>query len=138
MKKAIVMIILAGLAAPLLSQNTTDKVICKIVEGQIKNAKATYEDLHQNPELSLMEFKTAEKMAKRLTDLGFEVTTNVGGNGVVGVFRNGKGKTIMLRTDMDALPISEQTGLPYASKTIAKSVDGVELPVMHACGHICI
>ncbi len=95
MKKAIVMRILAGLAAPLLSQNTTDTVICKIVEGQIKNAKATYEDLHQNPELSLMEFKTAEKMAKRLTDLGFEVTTNVGGNGVVGVFRNGKGKTII-------------------------------------------
>jgi hippurate hydrolase len=125
----------ASLTAPLLSQNTSDKIICQIVDGQIKNAKATYEDLHQNPELSLMEFKTAEKMAKRLTDLGFEVTTNVGGNGVVGVFRNGKGKTIMLRTDMDALPISEQTGLPYASKIITKSIDGVDLPVMHACGH---
>ena len=75
-----------------------------------------YIDLHQNPELSLHEEKTAAKLAERLRKLGFEVTTNVGGTGVVGVLKNGPGPTCMLRTDMDALPVAEKTGLPYASK----------------------
>ncbi len=94
-----------------------------------------YMDLHQNPELSLMEVKTAAKMADMLKKLGFEVTTGIGGNGVVGIFRNGPGKTIMLRTDMDALPVRENTGLPYASQIIMKDARGNENPVMHACGH---
>lgn len=97
--------------------------------------RPVYIDLHQNPELSLMEVKTAAKMAGQLKNLGFEVTTGIGGNGVVGIFRNGPGKTIMLRTDMDALPVMENTGLPYASTIVMKDAKGNENPVMHACGH---
>jgi amidohydrolase len=74
-------------------------------------------------------------MAAELRKMGFEVTTGVGGNGVVGILKNGKGKTIMLRTDMDALPIKENTGLPYASEVVMKNAAGTESPVMHACGH---
>ncbi|MDA3905343.1 MAG: amidohydrolase [Bacteroidales bacterium] len=105
------------------------------VDNQIKKAKEIYIDLHQSPELSLMEFKTAKKMAAKLAELGFEVTTNIGGNGVVGVFKNGKGKTILLRTDMDALPIKENTGLDFSSRIITKDFEGKVAPAMHACGH---
>jgi hippurate hydrolase len=94
-----------------------------------------YKDLHKNPELSLMEFKTAAKMAAELGKMGFEVTTGVGGNGVVGILKNGKGKTIMLRTDIDALPVKENTGLSYASEVTMKNAAGIESSVMHACGH---
>ena len=82
-----------------------------------------------------MEVKTAGIMAENLKKLGFEVTAGVGGNGVTGIFRNGNGKTIMLRTDMDALPVRENTGLAYASKVVMKDASGNESPVMHACGH---
>jgi len=94
-----------------------------------------YIDLHQNPELSLQEEKTAKKLATRLRALGFEVTERVGGYGVVGVLRNGAGPTILVRTDMDALPIKEQTELPYASTISAKNSAAETVPVMHACGH---
>ncbi|HEX9690430.1 MAG TPA: M20/M25/M40 family metallo-hydrolase, partial [Thermoanaerobaculia bacterium] len=94
-----------------------------------------YRDLHQSPELSLHEEKTAAKMAKRLRDLGFDVTTGVGKTGLVGVLRNGKGPTVMLRTDLDALPIEERTGLPYASKVTTTDDTGATVSVMHACGH---
>lgn len=96
---------------------------------------ALYVDLHRTPELSLHEEKTAAKMAARLRTLGFEVTERVGGWGVVGVLRNGKGPTVLVRTDMDALPIREQTGLPYASTVTVKNDAGETVPVMHACGH---
>lgn len=96
---------------------------------------ALYLDLHRNPELSLHEEKTAAKMAAQLRALGFEVTEKVGGFGVVGVLRNGPGPTVMVRTDMDALPIKEQTKLPYASTIMAKNDSGEMVPVMHACGH---
>ena len=82
-----------------------------------------------------MELKTSGKMAENLKAMGFDVTTGIGGYGVVGVFRNGKGKTVMLRTDMDALPVKETTGLPYASNVVMKDASGNEVPVMHACGH---
>jgi amidohydrolase len=94
-----------------------------------------YQDLHRNPELSNHEEKTAAKMAARLRQVGFEVTEHVGGNGVVGVLRNGAGPTVLVRTDMDALPIKEQTGLPYASTTTSRNEAGETVPVMHACGH---
>jgi amidohydrolase len=94
-----------------------------------------YIDLHQTPELSLHEEKTSAKLAARLRALGFEVTEHVGGYGVVGVLRNGPGATVLVRTDMDALPIKEQTGLPYASKVLAKNDAGETVGVMHACGH---
>jgi amidohydrolase len=96
---------------------------------------ALYQDLHRNPELSNHEEKTAAKMAARLRELGFEVTEHVGGHGVVGVLRNGPGLTVLVRTDMDALPIKEQTGLPYASTVTSKNDAGEMVPVMHACGH---
>jgi amidohydrolase len=96
---------------------------------------ALYIDLHQNPELSLHEEKTAAKLAARLKALGYEVTTGVGGTGVVGVLKNGPGHVAMLRTELDALPVEEKTGLPYASTVRVKNDAGIEVPVMHACGH---
>ncbi|HET9171197.1 MAG TPA: amidohydrolase [Actinospica sp.] len=94
-----------------------------------------YRDLHQHPELSLQETRTAGVLAQALRPLGYEVTERVGGTGVVGVLRNGDGPTVMLRADFDALPVEEKTGLPYASTVRAADPDGREVPVMHACGH---
>jgi hippurate hydrolase len=94
-----------------------------------------YMDLHRTPELSLQEEKTAAKMAGRLRDLGFEVTASIGGHGVVGLLRNGDGPTVMLRTDLDGLPVEEKTGVPYASRATAVDAAGGTVPVMHACGH---
>lgn len=94
-----------------------------------------YTDLHAHPELSFQETATAAKMAERLKGLGFEVTTGVGKLGVVGVLKNGAGPTVMLRTELDGLPIEELTGLPYASKATAKNSAGSTVPVMHGCGH---
>ena len=96
---------------------------------------ALYQDLHRNPELSNHEENTAAKMAARLREVGFEVTEHVGGHGVVAVLRNGEGPTVLIRTDMDALPVQEQTGLPYASTVKVKNEAGETVPVMHACGH---
>lgn len=97
--------------------------------------EALYLDLHQHPELSQHESQTAAKLAARLKELGYEVTTGIGGTGFVGVMRNGTGPTVLLRTDLDALPVEEKTGLPYASKVTTKNDAGVSVPVMHACGH---
>lgn len=97
--------------------------------------RAFYVDLHENPELSTHEEKTSAKVAEKLRAAGYEVTSHVGGFGVVGVLRNGKGPTVLLRADMDALPVLEKTGLPYASKVTAKDDAGNAVPVMHACGH---
>ena len=96
---------------------------------------ALYRDLHAHPELSMQEVKTAAKLAAEAKKLGFTVTTGVGKTGVVAVMKNGPGPVVMLRADMDGLPVEEQTGLPYASKARAVSVTGVETGVMHACGH---
>jgi hippurate hydrolase len=96
---------------------------------------ALYQDLHRNPELSTHEEKTSGKLAARLRELGFEVTEHVGGFGVIGVLRNGAGPTVLVRTDMDALPVKEQTGLPYASTVTTKNEAGDTVSVMHACGH---
>ena len=97
--------------------------------------EALYLDLHRNPELSLHEEKTAAKMAENLRRLGFDVTTGVGGTGVVGVLKNGAGPTVLFRAELDALPVLEKTGLPYASNVTTKNDQGVVVPVMHACGH---
>jgi amidohydrolase len=97
--------------------------------------EAFYLDLHRNPELSLHEQQTAAKLAARMKALGYEVTPGVGGTGVVAVLRNGQGHTVLLRTDMDALPVEEKTGLAYASQVVVKSDSGATVPVMHACGH---
>ena len=94
-----------------------------------------YRDLHANPELSMQEERTPAKLAPEMRKLGFEVTEHVGKTGVVAVMKNGPGPVLMLRADMDALPVKEQTGLPFASKATGKLPDGTETPVMHACGH---
>jgi amidohydrolase len=105
------------------------------VDALYPELDALYRQLHQTPELSFQEEKTAAKMAERLRALGYEVTQKVGGHGVVGILRNGKGPTVMLRTDLDGLPVEEKTGLPYASKVMGRDPAGLTVPVMHACGH---
>src|SRR6202451_2954512 len=107
----------------------------KEVEAVYPEAQALYLDLHQNPELSGHETQTAGKLAGGLRALGYEVTEHVGGTGIVAILKNGAGPTVMLRTELDALPVEEKTGLPYASKVHAKDDAGHDVPVMHACGH---
>jgi hippurate hydrolase len=94
-----------------------------------------YKDIHAHPELSMQETRTAGLAASRLRAAGYQVTTGVGKTGVVGLLRNGDGPTVMLRADMDALPVKELTGLPYASKLTVTDREGKTVPVMHACGH---
>lgn len=97
--------------------------------------EALYKDLHQHPELSMQEVRTAKIVADSMQNLGYEVTRNVGITGVVCVLKNGAGPTVMLRADMDALPMSENTGLPYASTVKTRDADGLEVGVSHSCGH---
>ncbi|MGE2833881.1 amidohydrolase [Mycobacterium sp. SMC-4] len=94
-----------------------------------------YQDLHRHPELSHQEHRTARIVADTLTEAGYRVHEGVGGTGVVGILENGAGPTVLLRADMDALPVREETGLPYASTVQSTDRDGHEVPVMHACGH---
>ena len=98
-------------------------------------SEALYLDLHQHPELSFHEVETAAKLANELRQLGYEVTTGVGRTGIVGVMKNGSGPTVMLRTELDALPVTENTGLPFASTVRTKDDAGLEVGVAHACGH---
>ncbi len=107
----------------------------KEIESAYPAAHALYLDLHQNPELSSHETQTAAKLATQLRGLGYDVTEHVGGTGVVAILKNGAGPTVMLRTELDALPVEEKTGLPYASTVHAKDDAGHDVPVMHACGH---
>jgi amidohydrolase len=101
----------------------------------LPDLESLYRDVHAHPELSMQETRTAGLAADRLRAGGYEVTTGVGKTGVVGLLRNGDGPTVMLRADMDALPVEEATGLPYASKVTATDREGKTVPVMHACGH---
>ncbi|MFC6668772.1 amidohydrolase [Marinobacterium aestuariivivens] len=112
-------------------RNPIDGGIDRIFAG----IRDLYRDIHRNPELPFQEFNTSRKLADTLEAHGFEVTGGVGRTGVVALLRNGEGPTLMLRGDMDALPIREQTGLDYASCTMAEGADGERVPVMHACGH---
>jgi len=101
----------------------------------LPDLEALYKDVHAHPELSMQETRTAGLAAERLRAAGYDVTTGVGKTGVVGVLRNGDGPTVMLRADMDALPVAEATSVPYASKVQATGPEGETVPVMHACGH---
>jgi amidohydrolase len=109
--------------------------LSKEVDAVYPAAHDLYIDLHQSPELSSHETQTAAKLGARLRSLGYEVTEGVGGTGVVAILKNGAGPTVMLRTELDALPVEEKTGLPHASKVHAKDDSGRDVPVMHACGH---
>jgi amidohydrolase len=118
-----------------MSVATAIDAVLRGLEGRLDDLEMLYKDIHSHPELSLQETRTASLAAERLRSAGFEVTEGVGGTGVVGLLRNGEGATVMLRADMDALPIKEATRLPYASSVMATDSDGNETPVMHACGH---
>src|ERR1700751_5366528 len=101
----------------------------------LPDLESVYKDIHAHPELSMKENRTAGIAADRLRAAGYEVTTGVGKTGVVGLLRNGDGPTVMLRADMDALPVEEATGLPYASKIKMTDREGKTVPVGHMCGH---
>ena len=105
------------------------------IRADMPQLMTLYRDLHANPELSMQEVRTPAKLAPEIRKLGFRVTEKVGKSGVVAVMKNGPGPVLMIRADMDGLPVKEQTGLPFASKAVGKLPDGSETPVMHACGH---
>jgi hippurate hydrolase len=128
---------LLGVAPLLFATHATHaaSTVVSEVDAVYAQSETLYLDLHRNPELSSHETRTAAKLAEGLRELGYEVTTGVGGTGVVGVLRNGAGPVVMLRTELDALPVEEKTGLPYASSVRAKDDNGAEVGVMHACGH---
>lgn len=135
MKKTLLAAPVVILSAQLLGGQTAAPPTLAPLDSLYPDLEKLYIDLHQTPELSLHEEKTAAKMAARLKALGYEVTTGVGGHGVVAILKNGKGPTVLLREDMDALPVEERTGLPYASKVTVKDDSGATVSVMHACGH---
>ena len=116
------------------TQTDSGKVLTNL-DGLLVDLESVYKDLHAHPELSMQENRTAQIAADRLRAAGYEVTAGVGKTGVVGLLKNGDGPTIMLRADMDALPLKEATGLPYASNITSTDRDGKTVPVMHACGH---
>ncbi|NNC48263.1 MAG: amidohydrolase [Sphingomonas sp.] len=131
MRLTLVLASLALAATPASAQDLRSEV-----RADMPELIELYQDLHANPELSGMEVQTAAKLAERARALGFEVTEQVGGTGVVAVMENGPGPVLMIRADMDGLPVVEQTGLPFASKVTAVApASGVETGVMHACGH---
>jgi hippurate hydrolase len=118
-----------------MTEHAGAQTVLAELDGITPQLEDLYRDVHSHPELSMQEQRTAAKAADALKDAGYEVTTGVGRTGVVGVLKNGDGPTVMLRADMDALPVKEATGLPYASTQTATDAEGNEVPVMHACGH---
>ncbi|MDJ0656811.1 MAG: amidohydrolase [Xanthomonadales bacterium] len=130
MTRCFALFVLLGLA-----WNSAQAQLASAVESDWAFLESLYLHLHQNPELSFEEVATARRMGDELEAAGFEVTRNYGGHGVVGVMENGPGPVLMIRADMDGLPVREQTGLPYASRAQAPDRDGNPTYVMHACGH---
>jgi hippurate hydrolase len=115
--------------------NALTQALGKAPSALMAELEEIYKDLHRHPELSMQEVRTAKIVADAMEGLGYAVTRNVGATGVVCVMQNGAGPTVMLRADMDALPMAENSGLPYASTATARDADGVEVGVAHACGH---
>ncbi|MEQ1728162.1 MAG: amidohydrolase [Vicinamibacterales bacterium] len=116
-------------ATPVMAQTPAE------IDGYYPDLQALYQDLHRHPELGFQEVQTAAKLAARLRSSGYDVTTGVGRTGLVALLRNGAGPTVMLRTELDALPLAEKTGVPFASTVVTKNLAGATVPVMHACGH---
>jgi amidohydrolase len=125
-------LIVGSFGAGAFAQSTA---LDKQVSTVLPEAQTFYLDLHQHPELSSHETRTAAELAGRLRTLGYEVTEHIGGTGIVAILKNGPGPTVMLRTELDGLPVEEKTGLPYASKARTKDDSGHDVGVMHACGH---
>jgi amidohydrolase len=124
------MLLACAMSAPVSAQD-----LRQAIAGDMGDLMTLYRDLHAHPELSMQETRSAARMAAEARRAGFTVTTGVGGTGVVAVMENGPGPVLLLRADMDALPVEEQTGLPFASRVRGTSLTGVESGVMHACGH---
>lgn len=118
-----------------MTETTPIESVLGGLDGLLPDLRDLYRDIHAHPELSMQERRTADIAAARLRTAGYDVTAGVGGTGVVGLLRNGDGPVVMLRADMDALPVREATGLPYASTATATAADGSTVDVMHACGH---
>jgi hippurate hydrolase len=127
--------LLSLFATSLAAAPENQRVVAAKIDAEYASLESIYKDLHQNPELQFMEVRTAGILAQELRAAGFEVTEKVGNTGVVGVLKNGPGPTVLVRADMDALPIKEATGLPYASTAVVKDLSGKEQPAMHACAH---
>jgi amidohydrolase len=123
------------ISAPALAAQPAKAAVEKRIDAEIDSLVALYKHFHAHPELALQEEQTGLRLAAELRKAGFEVTERFGGHGVVALLKNGAGPTILVRADMDALPIIEDTGLPYASKVRARDKEGREVGVMHACGH---
>jgi hippurate hydrolase len=138
--RALLILLLSMAIAPLILAQQTPQ---SLADAELPSLLGIYKDIHSHPELSAQEERTAAFVAKELRAVGCEVTEHVGkyensklkAYGVVGVMKNGDGPTVLVRTDMDALPVEEETGLPYASKVVAKNDEGKDVHVMHACGH---
>lgn len=137
MKKTIVAALTLGwmVGQPSMALAETHPGLRDAIAEDYPYLEKLFHHFHSNPELSLLETKTAKRLAEELRALGIEVTEGVGGTGLVGVVRNGEGPTVLLRADMDGLPVKELVNLDYASKVTQVDIDGVEKPVMHACGH---
>src|SRR6187399_472865 len=138
-RSSLILLLSIGVAPLILSQQKPQS----LADAELPSLLGMYKDIHAHPELSGQEERTAALVAKELRAAGCEVTEHLGkyensklrGYGVVGVIKNGDGPTVLVRTDMDALPVQEETGLPYASKVVAKNDEGKDVHVMHACGH---
>ena len=138
--RSLLFLLLSMWIAPLILAQQTPQALA---DAELPSLLGIYKDLHSHPELSGYEERTAALVAKELRAAGCQVTEHVGkyadsklkAYGVVGVMKNGDGPTVLVRTDMDALPVEEETGLPYASKVVAKNDEGKDVHVMHACGH---
>ena len=133
MRKWVLAAALAGFAMPAMAQDVSLRDA--VAADYRANLGGLFDHFHRNPELSGREVRTSARMAQELRALGYEVTTGVGGTGVVALLRNGAGPTVMVRADMDGLPLEERSGLPNASRARQIGPDGTEQPVMHACGH---
>ena len=138
--RSLLILLLSMWIAPLILAQQTPQ---SLADAELPSLLGIYKDIHSHPELSGHEERTAALVAKELRAAGCEVTEHLGkyensklkAYGVVGVMKNGDGPTVLVRTDMDALPVEEETGLPYASKVVAKNDEGKDVHVMHACGH---
>jgi amidohydrolase len=132
---AIIVLVITANTLAQVSSGTSVFPSSQQVNAIYPEIEKLYFDLHRNPELAFHEQRTAAELAERVKALGYDVTTGIGGTGIVAILKNGPGPTVMLRTELDALPIEEKTGLPFASTVKTKNAAGETIPVMHACGH---
>lgn len=132
-----VLLLLTLLAPAMIARSSAmaADAVASLAEERSARLESVYQHLHSHPELSFHEVETSRYLSTRLQALGYTVTSNVGGHGFVAVLKNGSGPTLLIRTDLDALPVTEETGLPYASRVKTKNDEGAEVGVMHACGH---